>query len=139
MLEHYRGRGTFEDRLGEFRAAVGPSLSSPEFRENETLLLLSLLAYNLASMLREECESARGGCWDLKRFQNSVLKAGGKVVKHARRMVLVVASAVASFWRTLAERLARWTVPERWRPRGPTRRDWVSPPRHAHLTVVLRE
>jgi len=139
VLEHYRGRGTFEDRLGEFRAAVGPSLSSPEFRENETLLLLSLLAYNLASMLREECESARGGCWDLKRFQNSVLKAGGKVVKHARRMVLVVASAVASFWRTLAERLARWTVPERWRPRGPTRRDWVSPPRHAHLTVVLRE
>ena len=25
-LEHYRGRGTFEDRLGEFCAAVGPHL-----------------------------------------------------------------------------------------------------------------
>ena len=139
VLEHYRGRGTFEDRLGEFRAAVRPSLSSPTFHENEALLLLSLAAYNLASLLREECETARGGCWDLQRFQNSVLKAGGKVVKHARRIVLVVARAVTPFWQTLREQLARWTVPERWRPRGPTHRDWIPPPRHAHLNLVLRD
>jgi len=139
VLDHYRQRGTFEDRLGEFRAAVRPSLSSPKFHENEALLLLSLLAYNLASMLREECETACGGCWDLQRFQNSVLKAGGKVVKHARRIVLVVARAVVPFWQTLAQRLAQWILPERWRPRGPTRREWMPPPRHAHLTLVLRE
>lgn len=139
VLEHYRGRGTFEDRLGEFRAAVRPSLSSPNFRENEALLLLSLAAYNLASLLREEFETARGGAWDLQRFQKSVLKAGGKVVKHARRIVLVIARAVAPFWQTLRERLERWTVPERWLPRGPTRRDWMPPPPHAHLTLVLRD
>ena len=139
VLEHYRGRGTFEDRLGEFRAAVRPNLSSPKFHENEALLLMSLAAYNLASMLREECETARGGGWDLQRFQNSVLKAGGKVVKHARRIVLVVARAVTPFWQTLAEQLARWTTPERWRPRGPTPRDWMPPPPHAHLTLVLRD
>jgi hypothetical protein len=54
LLEPYRCRGTFEDRLGEFNAAVGPHLSSPQFHENEVLLLLSLLAYNLASLLRTE-------------------------------------------------------------------------------------
>jgi hypothetical protein len=139
VLEHYRERGTFEDRLGEFRAAVRPSLSSPKFHENEALFLLSLAAYNLASLLREECETARGGCWDLQRFQNSVLKAGGKVAKHARRIVLVVARAVTPFWQTLREQLTKWTVPERWRPQGPTRRDGIPPPRHAYLTLVLRD
>ena len=31
-LAHYRNRGTFEDRLGEFNATVGPRLSSPRVR-----------------------------------------------------------------------------------------------------------
>ena len=34
-LEHYRRRGTFEDRLGEFRQWIGPKLSSQEFASNE--------------------------------------------------------------------------------------------------------
>ncbi len=138
VLDHYRQRGTFEDRLGEFRAAVRPSLSSPEFRENEALLLMSLLAFNLASMLREEFESSQGACFDLPRFQNTVLKAGGKVVKHARRLVLVIARAVAPFWRRVAERIAAWIVPARWQPQGPQHRDWMPPPKHAHRTLVLR-
>jgi hypothetical protein len=138
VLERYRQRGTFEDRLGEFRAAVGPSLSSPTFRENEALLLLSLLAYNLASMLREELE-ASGACWDLQRFQTSVLKAGGRVVKHSRRVVLVIARAVVPFWQRIAQRIAEWIVPERFRPQGPRRRSFTPPPPHAHLTLVLRE
>ncbi len=35
LLAHYRRRGTFEDRLGEFNGAIGPNLSSPAFAENE--------------------------------------------------------------------------------------------------------
>jgi hypothetical protein len=139
VLEHYRARGTFEDRLGEFRAAVRPHLSSPTFQENEALLLMSLAAYNLASLLREELEVARGGGWDLQRFQTSVLKAGGKVVKQGRRLVLAIARAVTPFWQTLATQLSRWKIPERWQPRGPVRRDWIPPPRHAHLCLVLRD
>jgi hypothetical protein len=73
VLEHYRRRGTFEDRLGEFNAAVGPHLSSPQFHANEVLLLLSLLAYNLTSLLRTELETSAGACWDLKRFFPYVL------------------------------------------------------------------
>jgi hypothetical protein len=139
VLEHYRHRGTFEDRLGEFHAAVGTHLSSPGFYENESLLLLALLAYNLNSLLRTELETNQGACWDLKRFQHSVLKAGGRLTKHSRRLVLWLARAVTPFWQALAECLARWRLPPRWKPRGPARRDWMPPPSHAHLTLVLRE
>lgn len=138
VLEHYRRRGTFEDRLGEFKAAVGPHLSSPHFHENEALLLLSLLAYNLAGMLRTELEAEEGACWDLKRLQLTVLKAGGRLTKHARRLVLTLARAVTPFWQTLAACLARWRLPKRYAPRGPQHRAWMPPPPHAHLQLVLR-
>lgn len=68
--------------------AIGPHLSHADFHENKTLLRLSLLAFNLASMLRIEYEDKAGSCIDLARFQRDVLKAGGRVVKHARRLVL---------------------------------------------------
>ena len=90
VLAHYRKRGTFEDRLGEFNEAIGPHLSSREFVENEVTMLLALLAFNMTSMLRNEFEDALGGCWDLRRFQQSVLQAGGRVVKHSRRLWLHV-------------------------------------------------
>ena len=137
-LRTHRRRGTFEDRLGEFHAAIGLHLSSPKFHENEVLLLLSLLAYNLTSLLRTELETSAGACWDLKRFQHSVLKAGGRLIKHSRRLVLSLARAVTPFWQELAAALKRWRLPDRWTPRGPQHRDWMPPPPHAHRHLVLR-
>lgn len=139
-LAHYRQRGTFEDRLGEFQQAIGPHLSHDDFHANEALLRLSLLAFNLASMLRLEYEDAAGSCFDLARFQRDVLKAGGRVVKRARRLVLHVAKVVTPFWRRLVDRLRRWTFPRRLpAPAGPHTRAWRSPPRHAFLCEVRRE
>jgi hypothetical protein len=138
-LAHYRRRGTFEDRLGEFNAAIGPHLSSPDFAENEVTLLLALLAFNLASMLRSELEDDIGGCWDLVRFQRSVLQASGRVVKHARRLVLDVTQAVTPLWERLWKRLGRWKLRPRWAvPCGPSPRAWIPPPPHALLKEVLR-
>jgi hypothetical protein len=138
-LEHYRRRGTFEDRLGEFNQAVGPHLSSPHFRENEATLLLSLLAFNLANMLRNELEDSLGGCWDLKRFRNYVLKSGARVVRHSRRLIVHLAQAVLGFWSRLAGCIASWKLRPRFpQPRGPTCLSWRPPPRHAHLSEVLR-
>lgn len=55
-LAHYRQRGTFEDRLGEFQQAIGPHLSHADFHENETVLRLALLAleprFGLADRVR---------------------------------------------------------------------------------------
>lgn len=138
-LEHYRRRGTFEDRLGEFRDAIDPHLSYSDFHENETELRLALLAFNLASVLRIEYEDAAGSCFDLARFQRDVLKAGARVVTHARRVIVHVASVVRPFWRVLVGCLRRWTLPSRFpAPRGPRARAWTPPPRHAFLTEVRR-
>ena len=139
LLEHYRRRGTFEDRFGEFNAAVGVRLSSPTFLQNEATLLLSLLAFNLASILRSEMEMASPHGWDLGRLQQSVLKAAGRLARGARRLRLHLAQATAPLWRRLIDRLSRWRS-TRQRPGapGPRPRPWVAPPPHAHLTPVLR-
>ena len=139
-LEHYRQRGTFEDRLGEFRQWIGPKLSSQEFESNEATLLLSLLAFNLANMLRCELEDGAGACWDLGRFQKSVLKAGGRITKKAGRVILTLAQAVVPLWERLVARLGQWRLPQRYpEPRRPAYRPFRPLPRHAFLTRVIRE
>jgi hypothetical protein len=138
-LAHYRQRGTFEDRLGEFQQAIGPHLSHADFHENEALLRLSLLAFNLASALRIEYEDRAGSCFDLGRFQRDVLKGGARLVKHARRIVVHLAAVVRPFWEELVCCLRSWVLPDRYpAPRGPRRRDWLPPPRHAFASEVRR-
>jgi len=140
LLEHYRKRGTFEDRLGEFNQAVGPGLSSPGFAANEGTLLLALLAFNLASMLRGEMEQATPESgWDLSRLTESVLKAGGRVLEHGRRLFVDLAASAAPLWALLLARLERWRLPARWgQEPTPRPRPWVPPPAHAHRSLVLR-
>ena len=139
-LAHYRERGTFEDRLGEFQQAIRPRLSHDDFDANEALLRLSLLAFNLGSMLRIEYEAAAGSGCDLGRFQRDVLKAGGRVVKGARRLLMYVAKVVVPFWEHLVACLERWQLPARFpQPRGPRPRVWVPPPRHAFRHEKRRE
>ena len=138
-LAHYRQRGTFEGRIGEFQQAIRPHLSHDDFEANEALLRLSLLAFNLASILRIEYEAKAGSCFDLGRFQRDVLKAVGRVVEHARRLVLTIARVVVPFWKQLIARLDRWQLPARFSsPRGSWVRDWLPPPRHAFLPEVRR-
>ena len=96
-------------------------------------------------MLRGELEDASGCGWDLKRVQQTVLKAGARVVEHSRRLIVDVARAAGVLWHRLLDRVRRW-----WRPNGadgsavwggasPRPRRWVPPPRHSHLSLVLRE
>ncbi len=140
ILEHYRKRGTFEDRLGEFNEVIGPHLSSAEFVENEVTMLLSLLSFNMTTMLRNEFEDALGGCWDLHRFQQTVLRAGGRVVKHARRLQLHIEQSVGQFWQVMTERIAQLRLSSLWEsPRGAQSRSYTPPPDHAHLSLVLRD
>ena len=136
-LAHYRPRGTFEDRLGEFQQAIGAHLSHADFRENETVLRLAMLAFNLVSTLRIEYEDAAGSCFDLARFQRDVLKAGARITKHSRRLVVHLAKVVEPFWEHLAARLRRWRLPSHFpTPHGPRRRDWMPLPRHAFASEV---
>jgi hypothetical protein len=139
LVEHYRKRGTFEDRLGEFNAVVAGSLSADSFEANEAGLLLKLLAFDLAGMIRGELEDASGGGWDLKRVQQTVLKAGARVVEHGRRIMVDVAQAAGVLWSILLTRVQRWWRDESWGRIKPRPRPWVPPPSHAHRCLVLRE
>lgn len=139
LLAHYRGRGTFEDRLGEFNQAIGVHLSSQSFSENECTMLMALLAFNLANIIRNEHEDIHGSCMDLGRFQNQVLKAGAMVVKHSRRLVVRIACSVQSFWQLLGERFQSWRLPPRISVNTtPSRGHLRPPPKHAFLVEVLR-
>jgi hypothetical protein len=145
LVDHYRKRGTFEDRLGEFNGVIGPGLPAETFEANETSLLLKLLAFNLAGMIRGELEDSSGCGWDLRRVQHTVLKAGARVVEHGRRILVDVAKAAGVLWGRLLDRVTRWWRDDTWgrdfsgRRRGPKPRPWMPPPAHAHLCLVLRE
>lgn len=138
LLEHYRRRGTFEDRLGEFNQAIGVHLSSPNFKENEATFLLALLAYNLTSICRNELEDAVGGCWDLRRFQQFVLRVGGLCIKTSRRLIMRIAQSAERLWRRLASCLKDWTLPDELTRPTNHRVGFTPPPPHAHLQAVLR-
>ena len=69
-----------------------------------------MLAYNLGSVLCNELENARGSGLDLGRFHAYVLKAGARVVKHARRLVVRVAQSVQRFWKQLSDCSDQWEL-----------------------------
>ena len=136
LLAHYRKRGTFEDRLGEFNESIGIHLSSQGFKENEATMLLALLAFNLNTICRNELEDAVGGSWDMRRFVEFLLKVGGRMVKHSRRLVLRIAQSAEPLWSRLIERIEGWQVTL---PKPSVGQGFMPPPQHAHAREVLRQ
>jgi hypothetical protein len=63
-------------------------------------------------MIRGELEDASGSGWDLRRVQQTVLKAGARVAEHGRRIFVDVAKAAGVLWGRLLERVRRcWKPP----------------------------
>lgn len=91
------------------------------------------------------------GCgWNLKRGQQTVLKAGTRVLEHGRRVLVDGARAAGVLWHRLLRRIARRRRPaqadrdaaacaERVCGRTPRPRRRMPPAAHAHLSLVLRE
>ena len=131
LLAHYRQRGTAEGHLGELMDVLAPALSStPRTKRhyrgsplpalptgidtaarNEAVLLLHLLAYELMHAGRRMMEIATRTGWSLRRFRERVLRVGGRVLIHARRIVLVVAETAARHWAALWPRFERCAWP----------------------------
>ena len=136
LLDHYRQRGTFEDRYGEMNQSLRARFSSPAFAENEATMLLSFLAYNLAETLRRETELATGNGWDLGRFQRTVLHVGARLAKGSHQLRFLLMRSFASIWKTVAARIGRWKHSLAKRiPRG---RPLAPPPAHAWLSFHPR-
>ena len=132
-------------RLGEFNACVGNGLSAGLFEANEAALLLKLLAFNLAGVIRGELEDASGNGWDLKRVQRTVLKTGARVARHSGRLLVDISRAAGVLWGRVLRGVEPWWRDAAWgrgpagRHGGPRPHPWVPPPSHAHLSLVLRE
>jgi len=121
LLALYRERGTAEGHFGELKSVLEPALSSAprqkshyrgsepkkrttpvdSFAQNEVILLLHALAYNVMHAARVLMERATGEGWSLLRLRERVLRTAGRALLHARRVVLVIGEAPAKLWRQL--------------------------------------
>jgi hypothetical protein len=126
LLDLYRQRGTAEGHFGELMSVLDPALSSSPrqkshyrgqlpakktspgdaFAQNEAILLLNALAYNVAHAARVLMEMATGQGWSLLRVRERVLRVAARMLVHGRRAVLVISEASAKLWSTLWSRLA---------------------------------
>jgi len=114
VLALYRRRGKAEAHMGEFKDVIGSSLpctsrgaasDSTVVARSQALLSLRLLAYQLLHVLRTEMEAVTGQGWSLRRLRERVLKAGARLLTHARRITVVIERRAADLWRRL---LRRW-------------------------------
>jgi hypothetical protein len=132
LLEMYRQRGTAEGHMGELMNVLKPALSSsprpkshyrgdePEtrfpsgdsFEQNETLLMLNVLAYQVVHAARVMLETATGEGWSMQRVRERVLRVAARVLVHERRAVLVIAQASARLWEMLWRKLRHLRVAE---------------------------
>ena len=126
LLGLYRDRGTAEGHFGELMSVLDPALSSSPrqkshyrrhaptaktppgdaFAQNEAILLLNALAYNIAHAARVLIETATGEGWSLRRVRERVLRVAARVLVHGRRAILVMNEVSARLWSALWSRLA---------------------------------
>lgn len=134
LLEHYRRRGAAEGLFGELMDTLAPTLSSAPrtrsvkkgrrkipgtptgidaFARNEALLLLHMLAYEVLHTGRRVMEIVTGTGWSLRRFRETVLKVGARLVVHARRITMIVAQSATAAWAALWPKLHHlaWSGP----------------------------
>jgi hypothetical protein len=63
----------------------------PVFRSNEVRLWLSVITYNLGNLWRRRVLPVRIDNWSLTSLQQRLVKAGGRLIKHARYYWLLLA------------------------------------------------
>ena len=92
VLHFYNGRGTAEQGIKEGKYALNwTRLSCHRFVANQVRLWLFILAYNLGNSLRRLCLPKAVKHWSLQSLQVKFIKIGGRLVRHARRLVFQLA------------------------------------------------
>ena len=92
VVHFYNGRGTAQQWIKEGKYALNwTRLSCHRFLANQVRLALFILAYNLGNFLRRLCLPKAVKHWSLRSVQIKLIKIGGRLVRHARRLVFQLA------------------------------------------------
>ena len=105
----YNGRGTAEQWIKEGRYALNwTRLSCHRFVANQVRLWLFVLAHNLGNFMRRLTLPESVKHWSLRSVQTKLIKMGGRLVRHARRLVFQLAEVAVSreVFRQVLERIA---------------------------------
>ena len=108
VVHFYNGRGTAEQWIKEGKYALNwTRLSCHRFVANQVRLALFILAYNLGNLLRRLCLPRAVKHWSLRSHQVKLIKIGGRLVRHARRLVFQLAEVAVprEVFRQVLERI----------------------------------
>jgi hypothetical protein len=97
IVRFYNGLGTAEQWIeGGKQALNWTRLSCHKFVANQVRLWLFVLAYNLGNLMRRLALPEAIKHWTLTSLQTRLIKAGGRLVRHARRLVFQRAEVLLS-------------------------------------------
>ena len=97
IVSFYNGRGTAEQWIKEGKYALNwTRLSCHRFVANQVRLCLFILAYNLGNFVRRLALPESLKRWSLTSVQTRLIKIGGRLVRHARRLVFQLAEVMVT-------------------------------------------
>jgi hypothetical protein len=97
IVRFYNGRGTAEQWIKEGKYALNwTRLSCHKFVANQVRLWLFVLAYNLGNFMRRLVLPEDMKHWTLTSLQTRLIKMGGRLVRHARRLVFQLAEVLVT-------------------------------------------
>ena len=97
IVRFYNGRGTAEQWIKEGKYALNwTRLSCHKFVANQVRLGLFVLAYNLGNFMRRLALPEAMKHWSLTSLQTRLIKTGGRLVRHARRLVFQLAEVLVT-------------------------------------------
>jgi hypothetical protein len=110
VVRFYNGRGTAEQWIKEGKYALNwTRLSCHRFVANQVRLALFVLAYNLGNFLRRLALPRSVKDWSLRSLQVKLIKIGGRLVRHARRIIFQLAEVTVprDLFAAILERVSR--------------------------------
>ncbi len=110
ITKFYNGRGTAEQWIKEGKYALNwTRLSCHRFMANQVRLSLFILAYNLGNFFRRLALPEAIKRWSLTSIQTRLIKTGGRLVRHARRLVFQLAEVMVTedMFGEMLERIGR--------------------------------
>ena len=97
IVRFYNGRGMAEQWIKEGKYTLNwTRLSCHKFVANHVRLELFILVYNLGNLLRRLALLEPMKHWSLTSLQPGVIKTGGRLVRHARKLVFQIADVLVT-------------------------------------------